>query len=108
MVRGFPLQFIAGLVDSDGYVGKRYVGIIQNRFRFLVRVKKFASETLLLRFRGPYINRKRNGKIAGWMISIYKKEERVGLDRAINSLKIGQRKADKWLKQQYGGFDVGP
>lgn len=93
LVRRFPLHFLAGLVHSDGHVGRRYAGIIQKRFRFLVRVKKFAKETLRLRFRGPYVNRKRNGKIAGWMISIYKKEERTRLVHAIARLKIGQRKA---------------
>ncbi len=97
MVRGFPLYFIAGLMDSDGYVGKRYIGIVQKRFRFLVRVKRFANETLRLNFRGPSINRKSNGKIAGWIISIYKKEERARLLRAIAQLDIGAKKGDKRL-----------
>ncbi len=95
LVKGFPLYFLAGLIDSDGYVGKRYIGIIQKRFRFLIRVKKFANETLQLRFRGPCVNRKRNGEIVGWIISIYKKEERARLVHAIARLKVGQRKATK-------------
>ena len=95
MVREFPLYFLAGLIDSDGYVGKRYIGIVQKRFRFLVRVKRFANETLRLNFRGSSINRKSDGKIAGWIISIYKKEERARLLRAIALLGIGTKKDNK-------------
>lgn len=97
LVKGFPLYFLAGLIDSDGYVGKRYIGIAQKRFRFLVRVKKFANEVLSLNFRGPLVNRKRRGEIAGWIISIYKKEDRSELLRAISKLEIRAMKGDKRL-----------
>ena len=108
MVKGFPLYFLAGLMDSDGYVGKRYIGIVQKRFRFLVRVKRFANETLGLNFRGPSINRKLNGKVAGWIISIYKKEERTRLLCAIAQLEIGIKKADKRLYRKHRGLYGGP
>jgi len=92
LVREFPLYFLAGLIHSDGYVGKRYVGIIQKRLRFLIRVKRFANETLQFRFRGPYVNRKIEGKVAGWIILICEKEERARLVRAIAKLKVGSWK----------------
>jgi hypothetical protein len=92
LVREFPLHFLAGLIHSDGYVGKKYIGIIQKRFNFLVRVKRFAKENLQFRFRGPSVNRKINGKVAGWMISIYEKEERERLLGAISRLEIGAYK----------------
>jgi hypothetical protein len=108
LVKRFPLHFLAGLLASDGYVGKRYIGIIQKRFRFLIRVKRFANETMHLYFRGPAINRKRNGKTVGWIISIYKKEERARLLRAIASLHIELKRGGKRLKHNAGGFGVGP
>lgn len=96
-VERFPLFFLAGLLDSDGYVGKRYIGIVQNRLRFLIRIKRFARETLNLKFRGPVVNRRYDGKIAGWIISIYKKDERAELLRAMAGLDFGTRKSDKRL-----------
>ncbi len=92
LVREFPLHFLAGLIHSDGYVGKKYIGIIQKRFNFLVQVKRFARETLESRFRGASVNRKLNGKVAGWMIAIYAKEERERLLFAIHRLEIGAYK----------------
>ncbi len=95
LVKPYPLHFLAGLIRSDGYVGTRYVGIIQKRFRFLIRVKRFAKETLGLSFRGPYVNRKLQGKVAGWMISIYDKEERTKLISDIRALGFGAGKSGK-------------
>jgi len=99
LVRSFPTHFLAGLIDSDGYVGERYIAIVQKQFRFLYRIKRFANETLRLEFRGPLINRKQNGSVVGWMISIYSRKERMRLLRAIAELKIG-KKTQQTVKAQ--------
>jgi hypothetical protein len=92
LVREFPLHFLAGLMHSDGYTGKRYVGIIQGSFRFLVHVKEFSKKTLGLNFHGPIVNRKQDGRIVGWIISIYRRRERETLMYDILRLKIGVAK----------------
>lgn len=98
LVKEFPLHFLAGLIDSDGYVGKRYIGVTQKRYRFLVRVKRFANETLRLHFRGPFVNRRRNGEVAGWIICVYKREERTRFLQAKSMLGIGlETRFGKWL-----------
>ncbi len=98
LVRAYPLHFLAGLIHSDGYMGRRYVGIIQKRFRFLVHVKRFAEEALGLSFRGPYVNRRRGGRIVGWMIAIYDRSERTKLLCDIAKLGFETKKSGKWLK----------
>ena len=89
LVKEFPLHFLAGLIDSDGHIGSRYIGIIQKRFRFLVRVKRFARETTGLHFRGPYVNKRRAGEITSWIISISRSDERAELLRGKDQLDIG-------------------
>lgn len=108
LVKEFPLHFLAGLIHSDGYIGSRYVGIIQRRRQLLVDVRRFAYETLGLKFHGPIVNRRLNGEIVGWIISIYRKKERAKLVRDLAGLGVGAEKCDKWLKRENRGFDVGP
>lgn len=98
LVREFPLHFLAGLVDSDGYVGEHYIGIIQKRFRFLVRIRRFARQNADFHFKGPYVNKRRDGHITSWIISIHRREERERFLKATSQLIAGmQTKADKWL-----------
>jgi len=88
IVKDFPVHFIAGMLHSDGYVGKHYIGIVQKRFRFLERLKKFANQRLKVHFRGPVVNRRNNGKTLAWIISIYNKRDRDSLIRRIARLGV--------------------
>lgn len=88
-VREFPLYFLKGLIDSDGHIGRRYVGIIQKRFRFLVRIKRFAHETVGIDFNGPRVNSRKKGLIASWIISINRGRDRTRLLRLLGHLRIG-------------------
>jgi len=89
LVKKYPLQFLSGLIDSDGHVGQHYLGIIQANKNFLRSVQVFAKGTLGVEFRGPYVNKKQVGKITSWIISIFKRDERSKLIRGINSLHLG-------------------
>jgi len=67
-------NFLAGLMDSDGYKGK-YFALIQQDKKFLEKIKLTAKNKLDIRFRGPYVNRKIQDKIVGWWLILNKKEE---------------------------------
>jgi len=67
-------NFLAGLMDTDGYVGKKYLGLVQKDKAFLEKIKKTASDIMGIEFNGPNVNRKIDGKIVGWIISLSKKE----------------------------------
>ena len=67
--------FLSGLIDSDGYISQRYIGLIQNNKRFLLNVRKTSKEILNINFKKPYVNRKIDNKIVGWIITIHKKED---------------------------------
>jgi len=86
LVKEFPFHFLAGLIDSDGHVGAKYVGIVQKRLRFLLRIKRFAWRNAGLHFRGPYVNSRKNGKTICWIISIFKEDERLRLMQSISRL----------------------
>ena len=88
LVREFPLHFLKGLIDSDGHIGKRYIGIIQKRLRFLIRIKNFAHETLGLDFHGPFVNSRKNGLIASWIISISNERARTWLLDRLGRIRI--------------------
>lgn len=65
-------NFLAGLIDTDGYRG-RYLALIQKDKKFLEKIKFKTKKLLGIEFRGPYINRKIENKIVGWWIVLYKK-----------------------------------
>jgi hypothetical protein len=88
LVREHPYQFLAGLIDSDGHISSHLIGIIQKRFRFLIRIKKFAMETCGLAFHGPLVNNRKNGEVTSWIIAIHKREERERLLHSINRLSL--------------------
>lgn len=79
MVREYPVHFLSGLIDTDGYVGSHYIGIIQKDFQFLTKLLSFTKETIGISFRGPHVNKKRDGEITSWMISLNKRDERMKL-----------------------------
>jgi len=67
-------NFLAGIMDSDGYRGK-YLALIQQDKKFLEKIKIKSKELLDIEFTGPRVNRKMENKIVGWWILIYRKEE---------------------------------
>ncbi len=69
-------HFLAGLIDTDGHVSKRYICLVQKDKEFLEKIKINAKEILDIDFRGPIVNRKIDGNVVGWMISIYKGDEK--------------------------------
>lgn len=56
---------------------------------FLRMVQNFAEENLGLSFRGPYVNKKHEGMATSWIISLFKREDRLRLIRNINSIHLG-------------------
>jgi len=88
LVSEFPFHFLAGLIDSDGHIGKKYIGIVQKRLRFLVRVRRFAMLNTGLHFRGPHVNSRKDGRIASWIISISNAKERLRLMKSISQLGV--------------------
>lgn len=89
LVENYPVHFLSGLIDSDGHVGRTYIGIIQKDIEFLKAVQRFVMTTLGLNFHGPYVNKRRNGVITSWIISLFKNREREELVHAKNRLTIG-------------------
>lgn len=67
-------HFLAGLIDTDGYVGKKYISLVQKDKNFLEKIKSKAADLLNIEFTGPYVNKKIGGKILAWTINIGKKE----------------------------------
>ncbi|MBU2520405.1 MAG: LAGLIDADG family homing endonuclease [Nanoarchaeota archaeon] len=67
--------FLAGFTDSDGYVSKNYIGIIQKDKKFLEKLKMKSYELLNINFNGPYVNRKICNEIVGWIITINNKNK---------------------------------
>ena len=67
-------HFLAGLIDTDGYVSKSYIGLIQKDKNFLEKIKVLSKEKLNIDFKGPYVNRKINEIVVGWIIRINKKD----------------------------------
>lgn len=88
-VKEYFMHFAAGLIDADGYIGPRYIGIVQKDFNFLVQLQRLLKETHGFHFHGPYVNKKIRGEISSWLIGLYSKDERTRLLRAKDSLNIG-------------------
>lgn len=76
-------HFLAGIIDSDGYICKRYIAIIQKDRRFLERISKLSKEMLGINFRKPYVNRRIGGEIKGWFITVGKNEEKSKVLRTV-------------------------
>jgi hypothetical protein len=66
---------LAGLIDTDGYVSKRYIGLIQSDEKFLKVIKLLSKRHLGIDFRGPNVNKKVNGIPICWIISVSKKAD---------------------------------
>jgi len=64
--------FLAGLMDTDGYVSCKYAALIQKDKNFLEKVKINSEKILDIKFRGPIPNRKIDGNVVGWWIVINK------------------------------------
>lgn len=67
---------LAGLIDTDGYVSNRYIGLIQKDRNFLNEIKHLSEKHLGIHFNGPNINRKIDGIPVGWIISIGKNADK--------------------------------
>jgi len=65
-------NFLAGLIDTDGYVCKTYAALVQKDRKFLEDVKLYSKQLLDINFVGPTSNRRIDGKVVGWWIRINK------------------------------------
>lgn len=76
-------HFLAGLIDTDGYIGKKYISLVQKDKNFLEKMKSETADLLNINFTGPYVNKKINGKILAWTINISKKDEMANFLKTI-------------------------
>lgn len=68
LTRGIFRNFVTGLLDTDGYINKRYACIVQKDKIYLEKLKLKMNEILDLKFNGPYINKKINDVPICWWI----------------------------------------
>lgn len=61
-------NFIAGFIDADGCINKKYACIVQKDKKYLIILKKKMKKLLDLNFNGPYINKKIDNKPVGWWL----------------------------------------
>ncbi len=66
--------FLAGLIDTDGYVSRNYGCIVQKDKDFLEWVRKKSKVLLGIQFQEPKINRIIDNDIKGWWIIVRGKE----------------------------------
>lgn len=65
-------NFLAGLIDTDGYVCPTYAALVQKDKKFLEDVKFYSHRILGINFVGPTPNRRIDNKVVGWWIKINK------------------------------------
>ncbi|MBU3957649.1 MAG: hypothetical protein KKB25_01080 [Nanoarchaeota archaeon] len=70
-------HFMAGLIDTDGYVGKTYMCIVQKDRKFLAKLKREAEQKLGFKLSGPYINKKIDEKPVAWTIQTHKVKDAI-------------------------------
>jgi len=61
-------NYLAGLIDTDGYINRNYVALVQKDRRFLERIKDETSKLLGFKFSGPLVNRRINDEVVGWWL----------------------------------------
>jgi hypothetical protein len=67
-------NYLAGLIDTDGYVHPSYAALVQKDRAFLERVREQSKRLLDIDFVGPTPNRRINGEVVGWWIRINKSQ----------------------------------
>lgn len=61
-------NYLAGLIDTDGYVNKKYASLVQKDKNFLQYIKIKSKKLLDFEFSGPSVNRRINNEVVGWWI----------------------------------------
>ena len=54
---------------------------MQKDKEFLEKIKETSKQLLDIEFKGPYVNRKIEGKIVGWCINLYKRDKKAFLNK---------------------------
>jgi len=61
-------NFLAGLIDTDGYINSKYAALIQKDRKFLEIIRLKSEELLGFKFSKTLVNRRINDHIVGWWI----------------------------------------
>lgn len=75
-IYGIFKNILAGLIDTDGYYyskGDRLY-LIQKDKKFLEKIKETTRKLLEIDLKGPTVNRKINGKVVGWALTLNGRE----------------------------------
>lgn len=62
-------NYLAGLIDSDGYVGSNYAALVQKDRKFLDYIRIKSKRLLGFEFSDVKVNRRINDEVVGWWIT---------------------------------------
>jgi hypothetical protein len=61
-------SYLAGLIDTDGYVNGKYAALVQKDKKFLEIIRTKSRELLSFEFSRTLVNRRINNQVVGWWI----------------------------------------